>query len=149
MPLSSPALRRFVRHALVAASGVPTPDRKQLALAFDLLCDRLRRRLNPMFGRAPIEALFARALHLSAAEFSWLNEVVSNTGEPCSLETLVRITPPLEPHVVEDGLAAVLANDIALLRTFIGDDLVMPLVQDAWGTASLGDASGEAEGDHE
>ena len=39
-------------------------------------------------------------------------------------------------HVAE-GLAAVLAHDIELLSTFVGDDLVRPLVHQAWGIAML------------
>jgi hypothetical protein len=58
-PLSSPTLRRFVKHALIAATGANAPDRTQLAAAFDMLCDRLRARLHPMFGTAPVSALFA------------------------------------------------------------------------------------------
>ena len=38
------------------------------------------------------------------------------------------------------GLASVLANQIALLTMLIGDDPVLPLVQEAWqGTAHGGD----------
>ena len=33
--------------------------------------------------------------------------------------------------------AAVLADAIGLLSTFVGEDLVLPLVQQAWGTAML------------
>ena len=38
---------------------------------------------------------------------------------------------------LEEGLAAVLAHNIALLNAFVGEDLVLPLVQEAWGTAML------------
>ena len=38
---------------------------------------------------------------------------------------------------LEEGLAAVLAHNIALLSAFVGEDLVLPLVQQAWGTAML------------
>jgi hypothetical protein len=34
-----------------------------------------------------------------------------------------------------NGLAAVLAFDVGLLVTFVGDDLILPLVQQAWGGA--------------
>ena len=31
-----------------------------------------------------------------------------------------------------EGLATVLAQNIGLLSTFVGEDLVLPLVQEAW-----------------
>ena len=43
---------------------------------------------------------------------------------------------------IADGLATVLAHDIALLSTFVGEDLVLPLVQEAWGTMMPEDQRG-------
>jgi hypothetical protein len=136
MPLSSPTLRRFVKHALIAATGVKAPDPRQLASAFDMLCDRLRARLNPMFGAAPVSALFARAHRVATAEFPWLKNVVPDDGERCSLDGLDAVGG-LGADLIGDGLAAVLAHDIGLLSTFIGEDLVMPLVDESWRVASL------------
>src|SRR3954447_2429669 len=98
MALSSPHLRRFVRRSLVAATGAATPDRAQLASAFDMLCDRFRTRLHPVFGTAAIAALFARALQLATAEFRWLAELVRKDGERCSLEGLDALDSHLDPH---------------------------------------------------
>jgi hypothetical protein len=36
-----------------------------------------------------------------------------------------------------EGLATVLAHNIGLLSTFVGEDLVLPLVQEAWGIMML------------
>jgi hypothetical protein len=146
MPLSSPALRRFARRALVAATGQTAPDKVQLAPAFDLLCERLRARLHPLFGPTAIAALFARALHVATAEFPWLADAVPKDGERCSLEGLERVGE-IERGAIEEGLATVLAHNIGLLSAFIGEDFVMPLVQAAWETTSVGPA--QTEGDHE
>jgi hypothetical protein len=146
MSMSSPKLRRFVRHALVAATGVADPDRAQLLSAFDMLCDQLRARLHPMFGTPAVAGLFARAHRVAASEFPWLADVVPRDGERCSLEGLETVSGHVEADTMADGLAAVLAHDIGLLSTFIGDDLVMPLVQEAWGAASLGERPARTEG---
>jgi hypothetical protein len=146
MSTNSPKLRQFVRHALVAATGVTTPNLAQLASAFDLLCDRLRTRLHPMFGTTAVSALFARAHRRATSEFPWVADILPEGGERCSLDGLEVIGPHLEPDTMADGLAALLAHDIGLLSTFIGDDLVMPLVQEAWGTASLSERPARSEG---
>jgi hypothetical protein len=146
MSMSSAKLRRFARQALVAATGVPAPQPDQLAAAFDVLCEHLRRRLHPMFGAAAIAALFARAHRVAVAEFSWLADVVPKDGERCALSGLQSVSRHLDPNTIADGLAAILAHDIGLLSTFIGDDLVMPLVQEAWGTASVSDRPARTEG---
>jgi len=135
MILSSPQLRRFVRRTLVEATGAKAIDRPQLASAFNTLCERLRRRLQPLFGTSAVTALFARALHVATAEFPWLADVIGKHGDGCSANIITG--PEVEMASLEDGLAAVLAHNIGLLNMFVGDDLVLPLVQEAWGTAML------------
>lgn len=146
MALSTAKLRRFVRRALVDATGQTAPDKAQLASSFDLLCERLRARLHPLFGPTAIAALFARALHVATAEFPWLTDAVPKDGARCSLEGLERVGQ-IERSALEDGLATVLAHNIGLLSAFIGEDFVMPLVQAAWETTWSGAA--QIEGDHE
>ena len=137
---SPPALLRFVTNALLAASGSMRPSRAELATAFDARCDELRGRLHPLFGTPAISALFARAVQLATADYPWLPEVMPKDHEHCSLEGLERIDDRLEPAAMAAGLASVLAHQIALLTMLIGDDLVLPLVQEAWaGTAHSGD----------
>src|SRR6266545_8330005 len=135
MILSSPQLRRSVRRTLVETTGTKALDRPQLASAFNTLCERLRQRLQPLFGASAVTALFARALHVATAEFPWLADVIGKNGDGCSANVIT--SPEVEMASLEDGLAAVLAHNIALLSTFVGDDLVLPLVQEAWGTAML------------
>ena len=135
MILSSPQLRRFVRRTLVEAAGAEALDRPQLASSFNSLCNRLRQRLQPLFGTSAVTALFARALHVATAEFPWLADVIGKNGDGCSANIIT--VPQVEMASLEDGLAAVLAHNIGLLSTFVGDDLVLPLVQEAWGTAML------------
>lgn len=147
MTVSSPKLRRFVRHTLAGATGDRAPDRAQLVSSFDLLCERLRARLHPLFGPTAIAALFARALHVAAAEFPWLSHIVLKDGERCSLEGLDRVGGEIERDAIEEGLAVVLAHEIGLLSAFIGEDFVMPLVQAAWEAPSVDPA--RIEGDHE
>jgi hypothetical protein len=147
MSLSSPKLRRFVQHALTTVGGAAAPDRAQLASSFDILCDRLRARLHPVFGPTAIAALLVRALHVATAEFPWLANVVAKDGERCSLEGLERASAEIELEALHAGLAAVLAHEIGLLSAFIGEDFVMPLVQAAWETTSVGPA--QIEGDHD
>jgi len=147
MPLSSPKLRRFVQHALISVGGASAQDRAQLASSFDVLCDHLRVRLHPVFGPTAIAALFVRALHVAKAEFPWLADVVATDGERCSLEGLERVSAEIELKTIRAGLAAVLAHEIGLLSAFIGEDFVMPLVQAAWETISVGPA--QIEGDHD
>jgi hypothetical protein len=148
MPLSSPALRRFVQHTLVSSAGPASPDRAHLAASFDVLCERLRARLHPLFGASAIAALYARAVSVATAEFPWLAEVVAKDGTPCSLDGLERVSGAVDRDALVKGLAAVLAHEIGLLSAFIGEEFVMPLVQAAWESTAPGVVA-LIEGDHE
>jgi hypothetical protein len=140
-------VRRFVRHALVAATDDDSPDGAQLRAAFDLLCDQLWFRLRPLFGELALKALFARALHVARAEFSWLEGVTVTVDNRCALDGLDTVSRDLAPQVLAEGLAAVLAHQVALLSAFIGDDIVLPLVEQAWGAASTSERRASNEGD--
>ncbi len=142
MTLSPPTLRRFVRRALIDATGAASPDRAQLALAFDLLCERLRRQLTPVFGVTAVNGLFARAVHVAAAEFAWLLELLPTDRDACTRDRIASLGA-LAAGTVEEGMAAVLAHEIGLLSTFVGEDLVLPLVQQAWGVTDAPRTEGE------
>lgn len=147
MSATSPALRRFVRYALVAATNDAAPDGAQLRAAFEVLCDQLGCRLRPLFGQLARGALFSRALRLAQAEFPWLEGVTAETQNHCALVGLDAGSRDLPPHVLAEGLAAVLAHEIALLSAFIGEDIVLPLVEQSWGAASLNDRTAAPEGE--
>jgi len=138
MPLSSPQLRRFVRRALIDATGAARPDRPALIAAFTKLCDCLHQRLQTLFGTAAVIALFARAFHVAAVEFPWLANVVPPNGAGCSLANPAALHE-IEMGLVEEGLAAVLALNVGLLTALVGEDLILPLVQEAWGAAMIDD----------
>jgi hypothetical protein len=134
MASSSPQLRRFVKRALVDTTGAASPDRSQLVSAFDSLCQRLRERLQPLFGTTAVTALFARAVHMAKLEFPWLEDFVPKNSDSFSPDELASVEG-LDVGSLEDGLAAVLAYDIGLLSALVGEDLILPLVQQAWGAA--------------
>jgi len=142
MPLSPPSLRRFVRRALVDATGVAAPDRGQIASAFDSLSERLRGQLQPVFGTVAVGALFVRAVQVAAQEFPWLRTLVPTDGHSSQVDRMADLAA-LEIHTLEEGLAAVLAHIIQLLIGFVGEDLVLPLVQHAWGVADAPRAGGQ------
>ncbi|HUE89526.1 MAG TPA: hypothetical protein VMO26_25905 [Vicinamibacterales bacterium] len=146
MGLSSPRLRGFVRHALVAATDVASPDAAQLGAAFHLLCDQLWMRLRPLFGELAIKALFVRALHAAQAEFPWLEGLSPAADDGCRLDGFDTLSRDLDPHMLVEGLAAILADEIGLLSAFIGDDVVLPLVEQSWGPEMVGRRTG-TEGD--
>ena len=115
-------LRRVVGRALLAETHMAAPDRMQLAEAFGKLCERLRRRLQPLFGSTAVSALFARAVHLATGDFPWLATAVPRSLERCSAADLSG-RGDLTAATVEEGLAAVLAHNVGLLSTFIGEVL--------------------------
>ncbi len=93
----------------------------QLASAFDLLCERLRRQLQPLFGTTAVSALFVRAVHVATVEFPWLRKLVRTTRNRCVSERIASVGE-LEIETLEEGLAAVLAHNIGLLSAFVGED---------------------------
>ena len=49
----------------------------------------------------------------------------------------------LDVNTVHEGLATVLASNIGLLNGFVGEDLVLPLMQQAWGVSGASGNMGD------
>jgi hypothetical protein len=130
--MSSPTLRRFVRDTLAATGGAAAPTAVDIGGAYDRLCTALRLRLHPVFGALATESLFARSQHLASKEFPWLVDVLPPGAELCSVVGLQAHGDTVEPSALQDGLATVLAWVLGLLSDFIGEDVVMRLVAEAW-----------------
>jgi hypothetical protein len=134
--MGAPRLQHSVGTALVRATHVASPTQAQLASAFDALSGRLRARLQTLFGDVAVSALAAKALRAASVQFGWLTEVVPNDVDSASAPSGLAILGGLDAAVVRDGFSALLAHEIDLLTGFVGEDLALPLLQQAWGTAT-------------
>jgi hypothetical protein len=94
------------------------------------------RRLSPgvtaLVTTAGYRALLARALHVTRAQFPFFEGVQLSTGDAFIEGPQVALG---EPNDI--GLAEFVGNLIALLATFIGDDLTNKLIRRAWPDAPL------------
>ena len=139
-------LRLVVRRALASdlRKNVSGPTVAWLADAFDARSEELRQRLNVLFGPAAIDALFAHAIRTAGAEHAWLAGAVQLTGRGLSTKGLRENATAPGAAAVEKAFVAILATALESLVTFIGRDLVLPIVADTWGRQAI-QTSAEAE----
>ena len=139
-------LRLVVRHALAGDlhKNVSGPTVVRLADAFDARTEELRQRLNVLFGPAAIDALFAHALRVAVAEQAWLAGAVQLTAHGLSTKGLRENATAHGAAAVEKALVAILASALEALVTFIGRDLVLPIISETWGRQVI-ETSAEAE----
>src|SRR6185436_20101813 len=94
--------------------------------------ERLTRELAPLIGKAGIDAMCTRSVHLTQREFSWLAPAGSARPRDAPF-THVRVTlEQQDPAVARDAAIAVLATFGELLASFIGDSLTTRLLREAW-----------------
>jgi hypothetical protein len=153
MPEMSPAAqvlaRRVLRHE---AGGRAEPA--ALAEAAERADARLRERLASLIGQTGYTTLVARAVYLAQAEVPALEHVtvdaLATGGDPAEggeggLHGVREFARGVgDAGAAEAGLSAILAHVIGLLVTFIGEDLALRLVRDAW--PELPDGQGGSEG---
>jgi hypothetical protein len=135
MPEMSPAAqvlaRRVLRHE---AGGRAEPA--ALAEAAERADARLRGRLASLIGQTGYTTLLARAVRLAQAEVPALEHVtvdalaIGAEGGLHGVREFARATG--DADAAEAGLSAILAHVIGLLVTFIGEDLALRLIRDAW-----------------
>jgi hypothetical protein len=95
-----------------------------------IVCEKLRTQLSMLMGNAGFGALFARAIALTKAEFPSMSELEIN---PSGM--IVDLDPvELKANLPELSRVSVrvLAELLGLLVAFIGEPLVLGLVQEIW-----------------
>ncbi len=106
--------------------------------------EKLRHLLSTLLGAAGFRALLARALHLAKAKVPELSAVeVKSDG---SLAGLSKVSRHSRSTPMAKGEVMLITELLALLDTYIGEALMLRLVQDVWPKATL-DALEEDEPD--
>lgn len=97
--------------------------------------EKLRRLLSAFLGSAGFRALLARALTLTKAEVPGMSAVqVKADG---SLEGRSEVEPQSHSGESANGEVILLAYVLGLLVVFVGEAIVLRLLQDAWPKATL------------
>lgn len=107
------------------------------------VCEKLRGPLATLAGVAGYRALISRALALAKAEVPSLGSV--QVREDGSLDVPLAVEPQRDMDETQKGGAALVAQLLVLLVTFIGEALTMRLVRDAWPDAPFEGIASESE----
>ena len=102
-----------------------------------LVSDKLRPHLATLMGNLGFRALLSRALALANADIPWLRAVHVNAD--ASFEGLHELGAQVDPDEIFEGCVILLAQLLGLLVAFIGEDLTLQLVGEAWPKLSLDD----------
>lgn len=131
---------------LLAREGGDGKDPEQVVPAAEAVFRKLGQPLSLLIGRGGFHSLLARAINLSASEFPLLVGIQGETLKEDSLQGVRASLPGRAPTEVNEALVDVVANLVWLLVTFIGRDLALWVVEQAWPDLPTGDwESGSTE----
>jgi len=131
MRQATPQLKSLAQRLLVHEAK-KSPNPAKLAEALEVCCQRLHKRLDPLVGAGGFRALLDRALFLAKKEHPWLEGVEIQAYPGCELKALNEAMAGRQPGEIRETLTIILANVIWLLVTFIGEDIVYGLIEEAW-----------------
>ena len=106
------------------------------AEAIQLCCGELYRALETAMGPAGLQALLARAIHIAAREHAWLGAIKVGTAAAV-LTGLTEAAERVEDAETNDGYTALLATMFWLLAQFIGEELTLRFLRQAWPDLTL------------
>jgi hypothetical protein len=99
--------------------------------------EKLRPQLATLMGNTGFHALLSRALAVANEEDPSLRAVhVKADG---SLEGLEELQAQVEPEEMAEGSVVLVAQLLALLVAFIGENLTLQMVREVWPKLSLND----------
>lgn len=142
MPLTPPKVRALalglLRHHSEGAPPTAPGD------ALRLGCERLRSQISTLVGPDGYRALLSRAVALAVREHPLLGAAqVDSEGRLTRLEEFTGSCDTVEAE--ESACAAILANLLALLASFLGTEITRQLLRSAWPDFSAPDADFGAE----
>ena len=95
-----------------------------------LASEKLRPHLAALMGNIGFRALLARALALANADVPWLRAVHVKTDG--SYEGFEELEAHVDPDEFSEGCVVLLSHLLGLLVAFIGEELTLRLVRQAW-----------------
>ena len=120
--------------ALEAAAGKRAGAHSSSAFR---VCDKLRPPLSRLAGMAGFCAILSRALALASGEVRWLKAI--HIDPEGSLEALDEAQAQLAQDEGAKGEIVLVAHLLGLLVTFIGEELMLRVVQQTWPDVSFDD----------
>lgn len=107
-------------------------DPQGFAGALQRACGALHEQLAPLISSTGFQTLMARALKLASRDFPFLATVTVATHPGGCLSGVPDVREEQRPDDMAEALTAVLAHFIWLLVIFIGENLGLRKVRDAW-----------------
>jgi hypothetical protein len=130
MSETASGLTEMASRLLALEAGEPA-SATDLADAAQAVCRHLDEGLSTFVGSLGTQALLGRAVATAANELPWLREVKVEGGT-CELSGLSDAVRGRDRAVAARGVAAIIANALRILAGFVGEDLTVRLVEDAW-----------------
>ena len=131
-PPPTPPLSEKLARRLLRSEAADLPNAEELAAATARAYARLRTHLAVFLGEQGFDALWRRAIHVAQRERHAWDDAVGEDSSPTlppGLHGALRGGDAAEAHT---RLIAAFACFIALLFTFIGEDLGVRLIYQAW-----------------
>ena len=130
----TPEVKRLASRLMAYEAGKVRTGEAPRSAAFRV-CDKLRRPLSRLAGIAGFRSLLSRSLALASGEVRWLKAIHINADG--YLEGLDEAQARLSREEGETGEIVLVAQLLGLLATFIGEELMLRLVQEAWPDVAL------------
>jgi hypothetical protein len=137
----SPVAQELARRLLAHEAGARQRP-EELAAAIERIHRRLCQTLAQLIGPAGFNALFARALHLAQATSPALVRVTADEQVAIGLQGAREFAIAHDSFTVQTGFVSILAHFIGLLIRFVGEELTVHLIREAWPGFRSGAVSG-------
>ena len=129
-------MRRFAESVIALEKRANRSSGATLPAAF-YVCGKLRPHLANLMGGTGFAALLSRVLAVASADVPWLRGLqVKADG---TLDGWAEIEAQVDPEMGAEGSVVLVAQLLALLAAFIGENLVLRMLHDVWPELSLAD----------
>jgi hypothetical protein len=128
------AIRRMLAQGARTQGAAGRPSSGAIATASAAIWTQVGQCLVPMIGTRGVDALFGRALQLTAATIPWLAAGLEYEDGSGPLANAMARLADRDPDAAEAASLVLLVTFTSLLATLIGEPLTDRLLDPVWGT---------------
>lgn len=136
MSLATPEMRDFAERLIAYETKINKSSEIKIPAAC-LVIGNLRPHLATLMGDVGFHALLSRALTLANAKVTWLRAV--HVKEDGTFNGFNEVEAEIGSDEIFEGCVVLVAQLLGLLAAFVGNDLTLRLVHEAWPKLPLND----------
>lgn len=146
---AQPSAMHEASRSIIERETSASEDPARVAEGVERALRQVQELFSNVIGQRGFEGVLTRAVHLARASCRWLEQTDVIVNPTVKLTELASIAQREGPEQVKAGATLILETFLALLATFMGEELTLSLLRGRWASLPGPGPGSQEDGDHD